>query len=73
MTTIPTESAFGSSDTQYTHGLTKREYIAAAVMAGLAADSKFTEFQGNAAEIAVAWADALIAELNRPKPESSNG
>ena len=51
------------------HGLTKREYIAAAVMAGFAGDYMHPE----AAMLAVRYADALIAELNKTKPaEESN-
>jgi hypothetical protein len=58
-------------------GLTKREYFAAMAMQGMAAGDAWNQNFGvtnpewlkNVAEVAVAAADALIAELNRSKAE----
>jgi hypothetical protein len=48
--------------------LTKREYFAAMAMQG------YCEFQNASEEVIAGWsvrmADALIAELNKPKPEA---
>jgi hypothetical protein len=58
-------------------GLTKREYFAAMVLQGMAAGNTWCDNFGTtkpewlkaATEVAVAAADALIAELNRSKAE----
>lgn len=44
-------------------GLTKRELFAAMVMQGLAADPNCTQEAAAIASLAVAWSDALLAEL----------
>lgn len=48
-------------------GLTIREYFAIKILAGFAADPQCDNYtiQKNA-ETAVMWADALVAELNKP-------
>lgn len=56
----------GSAQAPSPTGDERRERIACAVLVGLAADRHRSDVQGsaeNAACIAVAWADALIAEL----------
>lgn len=64
MSTLPDDDAIPSLPGQT--GLSKREYFAAHIMAGLAAHSGGPEQPGEAAEIAVDWADALITRLNLP-------
>lgn len=48
-------------------GLTKREMIAMHIMQGFAADTDFSAPGGKVAELAVLWADTLLAELERTK------
>lgn len=57
---FPSPNEFGSTF----QGLTKREYFAAIALQGLLANTNFADGPHNA-ELAVAAADALIAELNR--------
>lgn len=45
-------------------GITKRELISAMAMQGLLADSKYTSSPEEAAQTAIAYADALIAKLS---------
>lgn len=52
-------------------GMTKREYFAIKILAGFAADPNCDESSTVHAEAAVRWADALIAELNKPKETKS--
>lgn len=69
---FPLSAGYQSGD-EVTYGLTKREYIATQIMAGFAADQNVpltTPDEGQCAEVisglaqgAVAWADALLAEL----------
>lgn len=74
MKTNPVAPAFNnlehSKSIQNLHGLTKREYFAILALQGLLADtgSFFPDQQGTgqlAAQAAVKYADALIAELNK--------
>lgn len=51
--------------------ITKREYFAAQILAGFAADPNCDETGPVHAEAAVRWADALIEALNKPKPEKT--
>lgn len=64
--TLPHESATGFAGSGYGYevGLTKREYFAACALQGFAAQGgeKISDY----AILAVAAADALINELNRP-------
>lgn len=46
-------------------GLTKREYAAIQIMAGLAADPNTTCNEQIAAKVAREWADALFDELDK--------
>lgn len=46
-------------------GLTKREYAAIQIMAGLAASPNIISRREIVAEEAVRWADALFAELDK--------
>lgn len=46
-------------------GLTKREYFAAMVMQGFAADPSITVTREQLTKAAVGWADALITELQK--------
>jgi hypothetical protein len=46
--------------------MTRREYFAIKILAGFAADPNCDEGGPVHAEAAVRWADALIAELNKP-------
>lgn len=47
-------------------GLTKREYLAAKVLQGIAADPECRHLEpSDVAAICVRWTDALIAELNK--------
>ena len=48
------------------NGLTIRAEIASRIMAGFAADAEMTGSKEEVASVAVEWADALIAELNKP-------
>ena len=51
----------------HNHGpLTKREYFAAMAMQGVLANSSLNTSLADDGKIAVAAADALIAELNKP-------
>lgn len=66
----PCDLAFPSKDDKYFHyGMTFREYASTKIMAGLAAglamSSSWGSHTSNARD-AVAAADALIAELNKP-------
>lgn len=49
--------------------MTKREHAAIAIMAGFAACDVCFDTVSDAAGAAVKWADALLAELGKPKPE----
>ena len=51
-------------------GLSKREYFAALAMQGLISNAPEGNLHNYAhgAPLAVAWADALIEELNKPQP-----
>ena len=69
----PNEPAFGISavpgEHAAAHGLTKREYIAAKLMAGLLASPDYANSAWKVmAEQAVAGADVLIRELNKDQP-----
>lgn len=44
-------------------GLTKREYAAIKIMAGLAADFQLESSISETADIAINWADALLSKL----------
>lgn len=59
MKTNPTDDAFGSP---FDHGLTKREYFAAAALNGLLA-GKYNPLEVE--KVAVEFADLLIAALNK--------
>lgn len=66
MATNANDPAFGDTEATMRAGLTKREYMAAAVMQGLAA-CPVADLPDGLAKIAAAavnWADALIAALN---------
>lgn len=52
-----------STGPNFYYGLTKREYFAIQIMAGLASDPNFNTASGTSAEISVRGADALLAEL----------
>lgn len=63
----------------HTYGLTKREYFAAMILAGLAGNSAETQAAAdtangfkNLAHVAVNFADELIDELNTPKESKGN-
>ncbi len=60
--TIADDSAFPASES----GLTKLEYMASALMAGLLAHSGLTDDPDDLAEQALVCADALIRALNKP-------
>lgn len=47
-------------------GMTLRDYFAAKVMQGFASDPEIKAGRGMIAEFAYAWADAMIAERNKP-------
>jgi len=47
-------------------GLTKREYFAAMAMQGMLANSSYTDSIEGIAKAAVAYSDALLAELDKP-------
>lgn len=68
--TEPHDSAFARPEGQYQNaasdGLSKREYFAAAALQGLLTNAAIDRKQ--AAGVAVSQADALIEELNKPKP-----
>jgi len=66
--TNPNENAFPEVPGGFT-GLTKREYFAAMAMQGVMTgpDYKHVDSASKVAEWAVAQADALINELNKPK------
>ena len=49
-------------------GMTKRELFAAMAMQGFAADSSITAGPGRVVELAVEYADALLAELAKDQP-----
>ena len=54
---------------EYCHenaGLTKREHFAGLIMQGIAACDEIPSTLTEAAKCAVAWADALLAELDKP-------
>lgn len=65
--------AFPCSNEQFTYGnpqagdaapgMTKREYMATAILAGLLSQEVV---RSNAAIVAVEWADALLLELAKP-------
>jgi hypothetical protein len=67
MKTDPTDTAFPTETLDYQYGLTKREYFAGIALQGVLADSK-REYEDDAlkepCDLAVAYADALIAALN---------
>jgi len=73
MSTKGNEPAFPESGGQFgfMHGLTKREYIAAKVLAGVIAQSGIAGYEcygitpENAAKASVRCADALLAELDK--------
>jgi hypothetical protein len=46
-------------------GVTKREYFAIKILAGLVADTNFDVKAATAAQVAVEFADALISELKK--------
>jgi len=46
-------------------GLTKREHFAGLAMQGFASDPELTITQEQVASLSVAWADALLAELDK--------
>lgn len=53
---------------EITDGLTKREYFAAMALNGAVSDPTRSGDVEYFAYMAVRYADALIAELNKPKP-----
>jgi hypothetical protein len=63
--TLPNDPITGIADCF--DGLTKREYFAAVVLGGLAADSTYVAGADKAAKVAVQYADALINALNEKK------
>lgn len=54
-------------------GLTKRELFAALAMQGFAANSNATANPTTNTNLAVAWADALLAALAQPKQGKEGG
>lgn len=62
------EPGFGSSDFTGNLRLTKREYFAALAMQGIIADGRWS--LKDAVRVSIDYADALIAELAKPKPEA---
>ena len=56
------------TDTHSTGGLTKREHFAAMAMQGMLADHTCDAEPDAFAEVAVNYADALIAKLNKEAP-----
>lgn len=70
MTTDPHAPAFPSSATTETSrsslGLSVREYIATRAMERLLADTAVDWMPASLAKCSVRYADALIAELNKP-------
>ena len=63
-TVSPNDPAFPCEDITDFPGLTKREYMATCILAGLLADPDIL----NAAEVSVSVADDLIKELNKEEP-----
>lgn len=61
----PFDQAFAGPGIDACPGLTKREYFAAQAFAGIAASTDEYLPPGEVARVAVVWADALIAELNK--------
>ena len=55
----------GLSSGGFATGLTKREMIAMHIIGGMAADPDIVAGADAVAKISVAWADALMAELDR--------
>jgi hypothetical protein len=51
--------------------MSKREAMAAQIMAGIAADPEATGEPAKIAECAVAWADALLAALANESKETA--
>ena len=49
----------------------RRERIAVQIMAGLAANSSYDPTADNAARVAIDWADALMAELDKRAAEDA--
>ncbi len=49
----------------YGHGLTKREHFAGLAMQGFIASCGNRSVRGHASELAVEYADALLAELDK--------
>jgi len=67
MKTNPNDSIHNSEQGP-TDGLTKREHFAAMVLQGFLANSNAQGSVDDYARGAVNFADALIEELNKPKP-----
>lgn len=66
------EPAFARPESEFTHGstgLTKREWFAGMAMQGFAADPEISGGYQAIASTAVAWADALLAELAKAESE----
>ena len=55
---------------QFTIGLTKREHFAGLAMQGFASDASLELGWKESAHLAVLWADALLAELDK---DNNNG
>ncbi len=76
MPAFPTIIYYDEKPIGVTPGLTVREYMAAQILAGFAADpgtgpapgADMNKYRAIVAGTAVRWADALIAALNEPKP-----
>lgn len=60
---LPRQDTSGveASDFAFFGGMTLRDYFAAKVLQGFAADTQVTAGREKAAEFAYAWADAMIA------------
>lgn len=70
------ETYYGDHNQQYivsAGGLSKREYFAAMVLQGLLTDPDFSTGPKIAAETALRYADALIAELSKDATPNSEG
>lgn len=68
--TNPNDPAFGHGDMDHCEGLTKREEFAKAAMEGLSRTANNLQGENLAilvSILAVRFADALIAQLNKPK------
>lgn len=66
MPAMPTWELDGQGSQEMTAaGLTKREYIAALVVQGLASNSRLVDTGEKRAKLAIKWADALLDELEK--------